>query len=177
MRHGTEPNVDLLLIAPERLAALTDQLREEDRAHVVEDEHQQGHPHDGGEGLKEALHDERQLLEDREQPHDPQDAEEAQLQAKLAPPKSAPAPEPETVEKSVASLGPDLLSSIVEASKKTGANSGYLLHIALRESGLVLGAQAPTSSATGPFQFIQGTWYQMLVRLSAPRLAVFSSKK
>ncbi|WP_293339100.1 hypothetical protein [Parvibaculum sp.] len=90
------------------------------------------------------------------------DAEEAQLQAKLAPPKSAPAPEPETVEKSVASLGPDLLSSIVEASKKTGANSGYLLHIALRESGLVLGAQAPTSSATGPFQFIQGTWYQML---------------
>lgn len=90
------------------------------------------------------------------------DAEEAQPQAKLAPPKSAPAPEPETVEKSVASLGPDLLSSIVEASKKTGANSGYLLHIALRESGLVLGAQAPTSSATGPFQFIQGTWYQML---------------
>ena len=83
-------------------------------------------------------------------------------QATAAPPAPAPAPEPEIVEKSVASLGPDLLGSIVEASKKTGANSGYLLHIALRESGLVLGAQAPTSSATGPFQFIQGTWYQML---------------
>lgn len=81
-------------------------------------------------------------------------------QAKAAPPE--PAPEPEAVEKSVASLGPDLLGSIVEASEKTGANSGYLLHIALRESGLALGAQAPTSSATGPFQFIQATWYQML---------------
>lgn len=74
----------------------------------------------------------------------------------------APAPAPQTVERSVASLGPDLLGSIVAASKATGANSGYLLHIALRESGLVLGAQAPTSTATGPFQFIQQTWYQML---------------
>ena len=83
-------------------------------------------------------------------------------EAKTAPPEPVPAPKQETVEKSVASLGPDLLGAIVEASKKTGANSGYLLHIALRESGLVLGAQAPTSSATGPFQFIQGTWYQML---------------
>lgn len=90
------------------------------------------------------------------------EAKEPAPQAKLAPPKPVPAPEPETVEKSVASLGPDLLGAIVEASKQTGANSGYLLHIALRESGLVLGAQAPTSSATGPFQFIQGTWYQML---------------
>lgn len=72
------------------------------------------------------------------------------------------APPPQAVEQSVASLGPDLLGSIVEASRKTGANSGYLLHIALRESGLVLAAQAPTSSATGPFQFIQQTWYQML---------------
>ncbi|MEQ8380276.1 hypothetical protein [Parvibaculum sp.] len=83
-------------------------------------------------------------------------------QAKVAPLEPVPAPEQEAVEKSVASLGPDLLGSIVEASEKTGANSGYLLHIALRESGLVLGAQAPTSSATGPFQFIQATWYQML---------------
>lgn len=72
------------------------------------------------------------------------------------------APPMKAVEQSVASLGPDLLGSIVEASRKTGANSGYLLHIALRESGLVLAAQASTSSATGPFQFIQQTWYQML---------------
>lgn len=93
------------------------------------------------------------------------EAEEAETpspQAMAAPPEPTPIPEPEAVEKSVASLGPDLLGAIVDASKKTGANSGYLLHIALRESGLVMGAQAPTSSATGPFQFIQQTWYQML---------------
>ncbi len=89
-------------------------------------------------------------------------AAEPAEQAMAAPLPVAPAPEPETVERSVASLGPDILGAIVEASKKTGANSGYLLHIALRESGLALGAQAPTSSATGPFQFIQQTWYQML---------------
>lgn len=81
-------------------------------------------------------------------------------------PSPAPAPEAvpsvETVEKSAAALGPDILGAIVKASDETGANSGYLLHIALRESGLVLGAKAPTSSATGPFQFIQQTWYQML---------------
>lgn len=74
----------------------------------------------------------------------------------------AEAPPPQAVEQSVASLGSDLLGSVIEASRKTGANSGYLLHIALRESGLVLSAQAPTSSATGPFQFIQQTWFQML---------------
>lgn len=88
-------------------------------------------------------------------------------EAKTAPPEPVAAPKQETVEKSVASLGPDLLGAIVDASKKTGANSGYLLHIALRESGLVLGARAPTSSATGPFQFIQSTWYQMLGKYGA----------
>lgn len=90
-------------------------------------------------------------------------AAETEEQAMAAPPPApASVPEPEAVERSVVSLGPDILGAIVEASKKTGANSGYLLHIALRESGLALGAQAPTSSATGPFQFIQQTWYQML---------------
>jgi len=76
-------------------------------------------------------------------------------------------PEPKAVEQSVAELGPDLLSAIVAASRATGANSGYLLHIALRESGLALAAQAPTSTATGPFQFIQQTWYEMLGRYGA----------
>ncbi|WP_143710228.1 hypothetical protein [Parvibaculum lavamentivorans] len=89
-------------------------------------------------------------------------AAEASAPQAMAAPAQPPAPEPEIVERSVVSLGPDILGAIVDASKKTGANSGYLLHIALRESGLALGAQAPTSSATGPFQFIQQTWYQML---------------
>ncbi|MCF8469917.1 MAG: hypothetical protein K9G30_03965 [Parvibaculum sp.] len=87
-------------------------------------------------------------------------AENSAPDAGAAPPNRAPARE--VVEKSAAALGPDLLGAIMTASKETGANSGYLLHIALRESGLVMSAQAPTSSATGPFQFIQQTWYQML---------------
>ena len=79
-----------------------------------------------------------------------------------APPEPGPAPEPEKVEKAVADLGPDLLGAIVKASKETGVHAGYLLHIALRESDLTLTAQAPTSSAAGPFQFVKQTWYQMI---------------
>lgn len=70
--------------------------------------------------------------------------------------------DPALVERTIDELGPDLLSAIISASEETGANSGYLLHIAMRESGLVLTAQAPTSSANGPFQFIRQTWYQMM---------------
>lgn len=90
------------------------------------------------------------------------EAEAAGPQSEAAPPAPGPVPTPEVVENSVASLGPDVLSAIIKASDETGANSGYLLHIALRESGLRLGAAAPTSSATGPFQFITKTWYQMI---------------
>lgn len=89
-----------------------------------------------------------------------EEAEAAGPHAEVAPPVSVPTPE--TVERSVASLGPDILSAIIKASDDTGANSGYLLHIALRESGLRLSAAAPSSSATGPFQFIAQTWYQMI---------------
>lgn len=59
-------------------------------------------------------------------------------------------------------LGTDLLSTIIAASNKTGADAGYLLHIAVRESGLWADAKAPTSSAKGPFQFIEQTWFRMI---------------
>lgn len=59
-------------------------------------------------------------------------------------------------------LGTDLLSTIIEASKVTGADAGYLLHVAVRESGLWPTAKAPTSTASGPFQFVAQTWFQML---------------
>lgn len=59
-------------------------------------------------------------------------------------------------------LGDDILLAIVEAAEATGAHGGYLLHIALRESGLNDSAKAPTSSAAGPFQFIRQTWLQVL---------------
>jgi hypothetical protein len=59
-------------------------------------------------------------------------------------------------------LGTDLLSAIIAAANKTGADAGYLLHIAVRESGLWPNAKAPTSSATGPYQFVDQTWFRML---------------
>lgn len=59
-------------------------------------------------------------------------------------------------------LGTDLLSAIMAASNHTGADAGYLLHIAVRESGLWADAKAPTSSATGPFQFIEQTWFRTI---------------
>lgn len=59
-------------------------------------------------------------------------------------------------------LGTDLLSAIIAASNKTGADAGYLLHIAVRESGLWADAKASTSSAEGPFQFIDQTWFRMI---------------
>lgn len=61
----------------------------------------------------------------------------------------------------------DIARSIETASLKTGAEFSYLMRTALRESGLDPAAKAPTSSATGLFQFIEQTWLGMLDRHGA----------
>ena len=48
------------------------------------------------------------------------------------------------------------------ASDTTGTSFQYLLDTAQRESSLRTDAKAPTSSATGLFQFVEGTWLQTL---------------
>jgi hypothetical protein len=48
--------------------------------------------------------------------------------------------------------------AIRQAAQMTGANFNYLLATARVESRLNPGAQAPTSSASGLFQFIEQTW-------------------
>lgn len=48
--------------------------------------------------------------------------------------------------------------AIRQAAQATGANFNYLLATAQVESRLNPGAQAPTSSASGLFQFIEQTW-------------------
>lgn len=48
------------------------------------------------------------------------------------------------------------------AAEATGTPFRYLLATARRESGLDAAAKAPTSSATGLFQFIESTWLQMV---------------
>lgn len=76
-------------------------------------------------------------------------------------PAHTPVPEVRA-EIEVMDMGDDILLAIVEAAQATGAHGGYLLHIALRESGLNDSAKAPTSSASGPFQFVTQTWLQTL---------------
>lgn len=49
-----------------------------------------------------------------------------------------------------------------EASKATGAGFDFLLATAKRESGLRTDVKAPTSSATGLFQFIEHTWLETM---------------
>lgn len=55
-----------------------------------------------------------------------------------------------------------IVTAIRSASQSTGADFDYLLKTAVRESGLRPDAKAPTSSATGLFQFIEGTWLRTL---------------
>ena len=52
----------------------------------------------------------------------------------------------------------DVIAALRTASARTGAGFDYLYRTALRESGLETAAKAPTSSASGLFQFIEQTW-------------------
>ncbi|VAW17893.1 Flagellar protein FlgJ [peptidoglycan hydrolase] [hydrothermal vent metagenome] len=57
--------------------------------------------------------------------------------------------------------GPEQITQALRsASRQTGAEFDYLLQTAKRESGLNAAAKASTSSATGLFQFIEGTWME-----------------
>jgi hypothetical protein len=51
-----------------------------------------------------------------------------------------------------------VIGALSRAAERTGADFGYLLQTAMRESSLDPNAQAPTSSAKGLFQFIEQTW-------------------
>ncbi|MDB5512087.1 MAG: hypothetical protein JWR08_1570, partial [Enterovirga sp.] len=52
----------------------------------------------------------------------------------------------------------NVVESIRRGAEQTGTDFGYLLGTAQRESSLNPVAKAPTSSATGLFQFIEQTW-------------------
>lgn len=56
------------------------------------------------------------------------------------------------------SATPPVVESIRTGADQTGTDFGYLLRTAKRESALDPTAKAPTSSATGLFQFIEQTW-------------------
>lgn len=58
-------------------------------------------------------------------------------------------------------------AAIAQASQKTGVDFDYLLAQARLESGLNPNAQAKGSSASGLFQFLGGTWLNVLERHGA----------
>lgn len=63
-----------------------------------------------------------------------------------------------SVETVTANAATRITSAIDRAARSTGASFEYLLTTARIESNLDPGAEAPTSSATGLFQFIEQTW-------------------
>lgn len=65
---------------------------------------------------------------------------------------------------------PGRLAAILNsAGDKSGVDFDYLLNTAMRESSLDPTAKAPSSSATGLFQFLDGTWLR-LMKQEGPRL-------
>ncbi|MDR3499287.1 MAG: lytic transglycosylase domain-containing protein [Parvibaculum sp.] len=53
---------------------------------------------------------------------------------------------------------PQIAAALQQASAQTGADFGYLLNTAMRESSLDCSAKSNTSSACGLFQFTEQTW-------------------
>lgn len=62
-----------------------------------------------------------------------------------------------------------LASALTAAGDRSGVDFGYLLQTAMRESSLNPQARASTSSAVGLFQFLEGTWLQVM-KNHGPRL-------
>ncbi len=60
------------------------------------------------------------------------------------------------------SAPPDVTAAIRTASSESGVSFSYLMAKAATESGFRADAKAATSSATGLFQFIEGTWLGMV---------------
>jgi hypothetical protein len=68
----------------------------------------------------------------------------------------------------IAPVGPDgVRAAIRRAADATGVDFSLLVETARRESALNPQARAATSSATGLFQFIEGTWFDMVRRHGA----------
>ena len=62
-----------------------------------------------------------------------------------------------------------LSKAIASAGDRNGVDFDYLLQTAIRESSLNPSAKAKTSSAVGLFQFIEGTWLEV-IKEEGPRL-------
>lgn len=66
-----------------------------------------------------------------------------------------------------AAIDPAVARSLKQASAATSIDFGFLVSAATQESGLNADAKSRKGSATGLFQFIEGTWLQMVQRFGA----------
>ena len=66
------------------------------------------------------------------------------------------------VESAAHHIPASVASALKKASAVTGVDFRYLVDTAARESGFRASVKAPTSSASGLFQFIESTWLQMV---------------
>jgi hypothetical protein len=60
-----------------------------------------------------------------------------------------------------------LAETIVRAAEETGVDPAYLMALADKESSLLPASKAETSSAEGLFQFLEGTWLEVIRRYAA----------
>jgi hypothetical protein len=60
-----------------------------------------------------------------------------------------------------------LAETVVRAAEVTGVDPAYLMALADKESSLLPQSKASTSSAEGLFQFLEGTWLEVLRRYGA----------
>lgn len=88
-------------------------------------------------------------------------------------PNPAPSPSPAPA---VATPTGTVVDAIRQGAISTGTDFDYLLKTAKRESALDPAAKAPTSSATGLFQFIEQTWLG-LVKSDGDKLGLASEAK
>src|SRR4051812_23400173 len=62
-----------------------------------------------------------------------------------------------------------LAETVVRAAEATGVDPAYLMALADKESSLLPDNKARTSSAEGLFQFVEGTWLEVLRRYGPKR--------
>jgi hypothetical protein len=60
-----------------------------------------------------------------------------------------------------------LAETVVRAAQTTGVDPAYLMALADKESSLLPASKAETSSAEGLFQFLEGTWLEVIRRYAA----------
>lgn len=70
---------------------------------------------------------------------------------------------------SAVSVPQGIATALTAAGEKSNVDFDYLVQTAIRESSLNPTAKAPTSSATGLFQFLDATWLQVM-KEEGPRL-------